>query len=55
MYQGIGVDLQHVLVVQPIECKFYIDLIAPRERVVTSVDMIIIDDILWKKTRLNNP
>ena len=39
----------HVLVVQPTECKFYIDFIALKERIVTSVDMIIIDDILWKK------
>ena len=39
----------HVLVVQPSECKFYIDLIVLKERVVTSVDMIVIDDILWQK------
>ena len=49
MFRGIGVDLQHVLVVQPTECKFYSDLIASKERVGTSVDMIIIYDILWKK------
>ena len=42
-------DLQHVLVVQPTEYKFYIDLIGIKERVVISVEMIIIDDILWKK------
>ena len=39
----------HVLVVQPCECKFDIDLIVLEERVVTSVDMIIMDDILWEK------
>ena len=49
MFRGIGVDLQHVLLVQPTESKFYIDLIVLKERKVTNVDMIIIDDILWKK------
>ena len=48
MFWVIGVDLHHVSVVQPIESKFYIDLIALKERVVTTMDMIMMDDVIWK-------